>query len=768
VSFPTPGRLEDERLVTGRGQYADDVAAGACFAAFVRSPHPSARVSFIDAGAARALPGVIAVFTGSDIAADGVDPCGTPLRFPMGEGDVAETPRPLLAQDRVRFVGESVAVVIAQTHAAALDAAEAVFVDYEPEAAVVDVASASAPDAALVWPDRAGNVAYAWQLGDTAAVNAVLAQSAHVARLAARVSRVTAAPMEPRSAVAYPGEDGRMVLRVSHQSPHLLRNELATIFGLQRDGFRVIAGDVGGSFGMKSGALREELVVFWAARKLGKAVRWTATRSESFLADDQGRDVNVVAELGLDPDGRFTALRVRYDTNIGAYLGFRSTVAILHIGGIVGVYTMSLVAGEVVGHFSHQPPTSAYRGAGRPEATYTIERLIDVAAAEVSIDAAELRRRNLIPPSAMPYRTPFVFTYDCGEFERNMDRAMELVDYRGFAGRRAESLARGKLRGIGMANPIEVAGGPYKKPATDWSTLQAHADGTVTLVCGTMSAGQGHETTLSMLAAAELGLPVSQVKYVHGDTDAIANGKGNGGSAGLVQGGAAVGKGVAALLGEARSLAAQQLEADARDLVYEHGVFRVSGSDVEISLAELVAFREREGSALRGAGSFTPSHATFPNGCHVCEVEIDPQTGEVEVLRFVSVEDVGRVVNRQLVDGQIHGGVAQGIGQALFEEVRYDAYGQLLTGSFMDYAMPRASDIPAIECDNPETLTQLNPLGVKGVGEAGTVGALAATMNAVCNALLAAGIRHLDMPATPSRVWQALHDAGCEPPPSHQ
>jgi aerobic carbon-monoxide dehydrogenase large subunit len=469
---------------------------------FVRSPYPSARILSINTEAARAHPGVVAVFVGSDIDSDGVDACRNPLRFPMGAGEVNETPRPLLVQDRVRFVGESVAVVIAQTEFDALNAAELVAIDYEQEAAVVDVGTALAPDAPLVWPDRPRNAAYEWSLGDFSQVDEAFLKSARVVTLRSRVSRFTAAAMEPRGALAYPGNDGRLVLRLSHQSPHLLRNEIAAIFALKRDEFRVIAGDVGGSFGMKSGALREELVIFWAARKLGRPVRWTATRAESFLADDQGREVNVTAQLGLDGEGRFTGLRVRYDCNIGAYLGFRSTVGILQIGGVVGVFTIPVVVGEVIGHFSQQPPTSAYRGAGRPEATYTIERLIDVAAAETGIDPAQMRRRNLIPPSAMPYKTPFVSTYDCGEFERNMDRALELSAYREFPRRREESRSRGRLRGIGIANPIEVAGGPYKQPATDWSTLRAHPDGSVILVTGTMSAGQGHETALTLQDAA--------------------------------------------------------------------------------------------------------------------------------------------------------------------------------------------------------------------------------------------------------------------------
>jgi carbon-monoxide dehydrogenase large subunit len=759
-------RREDDRLVTGHGQYVDDVAhAGALVAVFVRSPYPNARIAGIDIAAAAAHPGVVAVLTGADVAADGIDECPKPFQIQNVDGSQSqETPRPLLARERARFVGEPVAVVLAQGAQVAQDAAELVLVDYEPESAVTDAHAAAAPGAPQVWPDRPGNLAFDWRLGDPGKLQAALAASHHVTRLDSRISRVSAMPMEPRAALAYPDEAGRTVLRASHQSPHLFRNELAAVFALDRSELRVIGGDVGGSFGMKSGGLREEMVVFWAARRLQRAVRWTASRSESFLSDDQARDVWVSAELGLDRDGRFTALRVHYDINAGAYMTWRSTVAINNFGGIAGVYTTPVIVGEARGYFTHTPATAAYRGAGRPDATYALERLIDVAAAELGIDPAELRRRNLIPPAAMPYQTAFMFKYDSGEFERNLDQALALGNYAQFPQRREEARQRGKLRGIGLANPIEVAGGPYRKPPSDWSTVQAHADGTVTLFAGTMSVGQGLETSLSSLVAQRLGLPLDKVKYMQGDTDAIADGKGNGGSAALFIGGSAAVVGVDDLLDKARALAARELEVAEADLEFAEGAFRVKGSDIVITLAQLArAAQERPDAGsqeLAASAQFTPAAATFPNGCHVCEVEIDPETGSVTVVGYASVEDVGRVLNPMLVQGQIHGGVAQGIGQALLEEIRFDADGQLVTGSFMDYAMPRANDLPAMVGANPQTPTAVNPLGVKGVGEAGTVGALAATMNAVCNALQPAGIRHLDMPATPMRVWQALQDAG--------
>ena len=464
--------------------------------------------------------------------------------------------------------------------------------------------------------------------------------------------------------------------------------------------------------------------------------------------------------MGLDADGQFTALRVRYDVNVGAYMTPRSATPILNIGGISGVYTTPAVAAEVIGVFTNTQSTAAYRGAGRPDATYAIERVIDVAAFETGIDPAELRRRNLIPAKAMPYKTSFLLTYDCGDFERNLDKALELAGYAGFPERRVEAQRRGRLRGIGIAMPIEMAGGI----GSDWATIQAHADGTVTVMPGAMSVGQGHETAFSAMVAQRLGLPVAKVRYAQGDTDLIENGKGNGGSSALVIGGAALGETLEDLVGKARRLAAQLLEAAVEDIEFADGACRVVGTDRLIGLGELARAAEKDASqaqaGLSGFGQFTPRAPTFPNGCHICEVEIDPATGLVTPVGYVAVEDVGRVLNPVFVEGQIHGGVVQGMGQALLEEIRYDETGQLLSGSFMDYAMPRAADIPHMVNVNLVTLTALNPLGVKGVGEAGTVGALSATNNAVCHALQAAGIRHLDMPATPMRVWQALQDAG--------
>lgn len=761
-------RREDDRFVTGRGQYTDDIHnEGAARAAFVRAPVASAVIRSVDVSAAQELPGVIAILTAQDLAADGIPDFSLPLGITNSDGSpVVPTPRPLLARDRIRFLGEPVAMVIAETDAIAQDAAELVSIDFEDIPPVLTPADARADGAPLLWDDRPSNKAFHWRGGDLEGTAKALAASHHVARLETHISRVTAMPMEPRSALAYIDEHGRSVLRVSHQNPHALRGNLCEVFGLGRGDVRVVAGDVGGSFGMKSGYLREEALVFWAARRLQRPVRWTATRSETFLSDEQGRDVHVSAELGLDADGRFTALHVRYDINIGAYLSGRSATPILNFGGIAGVYTTPYIVGEATGYFTNTPPTAAYRGAGRPDATYVIERIIDIAAQEMGLDPAELRRRNLIPPEALPYQTPFIFRYDCGEFERNLNRALEIADYAGFPSRQREARARGKLRGIGIANPIEVAGGPYAKPGKDFATIRAHADGTVTLIAGAMSVGQGLDTALSSLVADRLGLPLEKVRYVQGDTDAIDNGKGSGGSAALTIGGSATLASVDALIEKGREIAAEELEAATFDIEYAAGSFRIVGSDRAISLAEVAAIAEQraaDGAGLSAAGEFVPPHATFPNGSHVCEVEIDPETGQTEIIRYISVEDVGRVLNPLLVEGQIHGGVAQGLGQVLMEEVRFASDGQLVSGSFMDYAMPRADDLPMIESENLETPTELNPLGVKGVGEAGTVGSLAAAMNAVNDALAEVGITHFDMPATPHRVWEAIRQAQSGP-----
>lgn len=539
-------RREDGRLTTGGGQYADDIRhEGALRAVFLRSPYPAALIRSIDTKAAMAHPGVIAVLTGAHMAAEGFDSCPQPFKLSQGDGSFAfETPRPLLPPDRVRFVGEPVVMVVAESYEAAVNASELVMIDYEEQESVADVAAAREPGAAQLWDERPNNVAFHWRAGDNTKVEAALASSHHIARLTSKISRVAAMPLEPRAALAYLDDDGRPVLHVSHQSPHQIRDEIASMFKRDPASVRVVAGDVGGSFGMKIGPLREEVLVVWATLHLRRPVRWNATRSESFLSDEQARDVVVEHELGLDASGRFTALRMRYQANVGAYMSARSVAPINNFGSIAGVYTTPVIAGEVVGVFTNTQTTAPYRGAGRPDATYAIERIIDIAAMEMGIDPAELRRRNLIPGTAMPYKTALNLEYDCGDFEPNLDKALELAAYATFAQRREESRQRGRLRGIGISMPIERAGAV----GTDWATVRAHPDGMFTLTTGSMSVGQGHETGFSLLVAQRLGVSVANVIYVQGDTDRLENGRGNGGSSALIQGGSAAVRATDALI----------------------------------------------------------------------------------------------------------------------------------------------------------------------------------------------------------------------------
>ena len=751
-------RREDARLLTGKGNYtADGAPADALHVVLVRSPHAHASIGRIDTQGARAMPGVIGIFTAADLK--DISPIPGGIGFPRPDGGPsAKTDRPLLAADRVRFVGEPVAMVVAETLGAGRDAAEAVMVDYSELPLVTDAVAALAPDAPKVWEDVGDNIGFLWKRGDAAATDAALRSSAHVARLQFSVSRVTAASMETRGAWARIAADGRIEVHASHQSPFNLRNGMAGgNFNVTPTDIHVMIEDVGGSFGMKSGVQPEYTLVCWAARKLRRPVRWIEDRTEAFLTDEQAREMRITVELGLDAQHRFTALKLRWDVNLGAYVTGRSGWCVGNIGGTAGVYMIPTIYAESCGIMTHTMPTAAYRGAGRPEATYTIERIIDIAARELGISGYELRRRNLIPPDAMPYKTALTFTYDCGEFEGNMEKAAEMAELAGFPARRAEAETRGRLRGIGLCNCIEVAGGPFLRPAKDQVTLRLAEDGTLVLRPGSMSVGQGLETAFCQLVADRFGVPIEQVRYEMGDTDLLSGGKGNGGSGALCIGGSAVSVAVDKVIDKARQLAAELLEAAVADVTFESGRFNIVGTDRSVTLAEVARAAALDGSELTENGEFSPTAVTFPNGTHICEVEIDPDTGVTEVVRYSAVEELGHVLNPLLVAGQTHGGVAQGVGQAISEQIVHDTQsGQMLTASFMDYQMPRASDLPDIRLATREVPTQVNPLGAKGVGEAGTVGALAAAMNAVNDALAPLGIRHFDMPATPGRVWAAI------------
>jgi aerobic carbon-monoxide dehydrogenase large subunit len=761
----TMGRLEDERLLTGFGRYVADLQLpGIVHAVLVRASYAHADVVSIDCDAARANPGVIAVFTADDLRQDGIGalPCGVDQKTADGQ-TAYQSQRPLLVGvgDRVRMVAEPLALVLGDTPQAAQAAAELVSVDYASHPVITTTEAARQPGANAVWAEAPGNVAFVWTKGDRGSANALVQGAAHVVRLTSQITRVNANSLEPRGVLALADAGGRITVHTSNQSPWGLRSALASMLKLAPEKIRVVAGDVGGSFGMKAGVYPEDVLVAWAARRTGRPVRWISERVEGFMSDDHGRDVHVDAEMALDKDGRILALTGSLDINIGAYLSGRSGGLLNNIGGISGVYTIGAVAVEIRAVYTNTQPTAPYRGAGRPEATYVVERLIDLAAADMGIDPFELRRRNLIPASAMPYNTGFLFTYDCGEFAENMTAAADLSDLAGLPARKAASAAKGKLRGVGFANPIEVAGGPFTKPGRDTASIRVATDGTITVNVGVMSTGQGLETAMTRLVAEKMGVPLSAVRYQQGDTDQLGHGRGSGGSSATGVGGAVVSQSADKVIATAKALAGDLLEAAATDIALKAGRFSIIGTDRSVGWADVARAAEaKTAGGLFELANWQPEGVTFPNGCHVCEVEVDPATGVVEVVGYTVVEDIGRVLNPALAEAQIHGGIAMGVGQALIERMVYDGdSGQLMTASFMDYTMPRADDLPQIKFATREVLTKVNVLGAKGVGEAGTVGSLAATVNAVCNALAPLGVRHIEMPCTPDRVWAAIQAA---------
>jgi aerobic carbon-monoxide dehydrogenase large subunit len=762
-------RLEDPRLLQGLGRYSDDVSLPReAHAVLARSPHAHARIRGIDARAALKAPGVLAVLTAAELTADGVGNLPSDRGRKRRDGSPAfPTPRPALLRERVRHVGDPVALVIAETHAQALDGADRLRVDYEPLPAVAGTAAALRAGAVTVWDEAPGNIAFVAEAGQREAVARAFAGAAHVARVDFVVTRVAAAPLEPRAAVGeYDRRSGRYTLHTGIQAPHGTRTLLADVLRVPQSQVRVVTGDVGGSFGMRSGLYPEMVLVLWAAKRLGRPVKWTSDRREGFLTDEHGRDNLSTVELALGADGSFLALRVAINLNVGAYLTQRSAgPGTNNIGGVAGVYTTPAIHHQTTGVFTNTTPTGPYRGAGRPEATYAIERVIDVAAREIGVDPIALRRKNLIPSSAMPFKTGLVFTYDSGDFGRGMDLALSLADQPGFEKRRAEASTRGKLRGLGIANAIEVAGGPYTSVNPDTAEIRVNPDGSVIVFTGSTSMGQGNETAFAQIVSERLGVSPARIQVLWGDSDALGAGRGNGGSGALTVGGSAVTRASEKIVERGRRIAARMMEAAPEDVQFCDGRFTVAGTDRGVAFAEVArtAYVPRllpQGMepGFSETAAFTPPAVTFPNGCQVCEVEIDPETGVVRIVRHTVIDDVGRMVNPMLVKGQIHGGVVQGLGQALFENLVYDDEGQVIAGSFMDYAMPRADDVPFFEVDSHEVPTLVNPLGAKGVGEAGTVGALPALVNAVNDALAPLGVRHLDMPMTPERVWSAIQD----------
>lgn len=762
-------RREDPRLLTGAGRYSDDIdLPEQAHAVLVRSPHAHARVRSIDADDARAMEGVLAVYTGRDLDAAGLGTLPCLLQVPTADGsEMVMPPRPLLAGDVVRHVGEPVAMVVAADRDTARSAAEEVLVDYEMLDAVCDTASAADEDKPRVHEQAPRNTSFVWEHGDGDAAERALAGSARVVRLTLVNNRIIANPLEPRVALGY-WEDDRFTLYTPTQGPHKIKQMLAEhIFGMAPESFRVVTTDVGGGFGMKIFLYAEQALVLFAARALNRPVKWVAERSaDGFVSDAQGRDQVNEVELGVDEEARFTALRVHTHGNLGAYLSNfgpgHSTL--FGIGVMPGAYRIPVVHARTRGVFTNTVPTDAYRGAGRPEAAYLLERTVDAAARELGMDPAELRRRNFIATGEMPYRTAVGRVYDSGDFARIMDAALCAADRGGFEQRRRQSRQQGRWRGLGIAYYIEACGGAPRENAE----LQADGEGRVWLLIGTQNNGQGHETAYTQVLAEKLGIDAERIGVLQGDTDIVATGNGTGGSRSIPVGAVVSEQAADDLIEKGRRLAAEHLEAAEADIEYANGSFRVAGTDRGMELGAIAA-RVAESqrlaggrvTGLTGSGEFSPEAMTFPNGCHVCELEVDPETGGVEILRYTVVDDFGRVLNPDMLAGQVHGGIAQGIGQAMLEHCVYEeGSGQLLSGSLNDYCLPRADDVPRYDFRYDDSIPcATNPMGVKGAGEAGAIGAPPAVINAIVDALAGVGVSHVDMPATPLRVWQAINQA---------
>jgi carbon-monoxide dehydrogenase large subunit len=747
-------RVEDPRLLLGHGLYTDDVAAaGALFGVVLRSGYAAAKILKIDVAAARALPGVAAVYTAADLAADGIGglPCVIPLKNRDGSGR-AEVPHPLLADGVVRHVGDPVAFIVAETVQAARDAAELVVVDYEGVASITELADAMNPDAALVWPEATHNVAFDWDIGDKAKVDDLFTAAAHVTKLTVVNNRIIVNSMEARAALAE-YKDDRWTLTTNTQGGWGIKGMLAqAVFKVEPERFRVVTPDVGGGFGMKLFLYAEQALVCYAARKLGKPVKWTSERSEAFVSDAHGRDHITQGELALDADGKFLAMRVRNIANMGAYYSNFAPMIPTLAGTkvLASIYDFKAIYANVIGVFTNTVPVDAYRGAGRPESNYLVERLIDTAAQELGMDRVDIRMRNIVPPSAMPYTSAMGQTYDSGDFERVMKAALEKSDWAGFPARQEAAAKAGKRRGIGMGYYLEATGGA----PTERAEIRFAADGFVDVYVGTQSTGQGHETAYVQLTVDQLGVDGEKVRIHQGDTDAIPVGGGTGGARSLYSEGQAILVTAASVIEKGKQAAGDYLEAAAADIVFGDGKFTITGTDRAVDIITLAAAKP---GVLDTAEIAKIEAGTYPNGCHIAEVEVDPETGVVSIIRYIVMDDVGKAVNPMIVRGQVHGGVAQGVGQAMLERTAYDKEsGQLMSGSLMDYALPRADDLPDIEVDFIEVPCASNPLGVKGAGEAGAVGSPPAVVNAIVDALKVEGVRTIDMPATAEKVWEAI------------
>ena len=760
-------RSEDPRLLTGRGRFIEDMSApGQAYLVILRSPHAHAEITAIDTAAAREVPGVLAVLTGEDVKADGFKGLQTDDGFKNRDGSESfAPPRPVLAQDRVRFSGEPVAIVIAESEDAARDAAELVDVSYEALPCVVSVRDATADGAPLLWDDAPGNISIDWDIGDAAAVERAFAKAAHVVDVELESNRVIGFPMEPIAALGnFDVEEGRYTLHAPSQGVHKVHALIAEVMNIPKHSLRVVTPDVGGGFGVRVSALAEHVLVLWASKRVGRPVKWVGTRGETMLVDPHARDHWTLASLALDADGKMLAVRADTLAALGAHVApnGRRIPTKSYAAGITGLYTIPHAHLRVRAIFTNTVPTEAYRGAGRPEALYVIERLTDLAAQKLGLTREEIRKRNFIPPSAMPYTTPTVETFDSGDFARNLTDALANADATSIARRKEEARKRGKRLGIGISAYVKINGGSPDEMAE----IRFSAGGSVAVIVGTQTNGQGHATSFAQLVADRLGVPFESIQLVQGDSDQVPYGNGTGGSSFLSVGGSAVNGAIEKVIESGKRIAGHLLEAAPADLTFATGRYTIAGTDRSVPMTDVAraAFRAGPWSQETGFGLaermfYQQKGKTFANGSHVCEVEIDPETGGLEVVRYTIVDDVGRIMNPMLVLAQVHGGLAQGLGQALLEHTAYDAdSGQLLAGSLMDYCLPRASDFPNLEISFNEIPCTTNPLGVKGVGEAGTTGSMPALVGAAVDALAEYGVTHLDMPLTAERVWRAIHN----------
>ncbi len=763
IGQPVP-RVEDPRFITGRGRYVDDFdLPHQCHGIVVMSPHAHAIIKKIDASKAKAADGVLAVLTGEDVKADGLGPLAPPMPEDMGGPKGFRTPLSILAIGKVRAVGERVAFIVAETELQARNAAELLDIEYEPLPAVIGAEDAVKPGAPLVWDEAPNNVAFALMMGNKEATDSAFANAKHVVTLKVNNARISANSIEPRAAIGHYHPDGdNYTLYSTSQNPHGTRSSVAgQVLHIPETKLRVISPDVGGGFGMKHGGYPEDAIVVWASRRVGgRPVKWVSTRSEALLGDAHGRDQIVTGELALDDNGKILGLRVNALHAMGSRVfGAAMVVPLFAIRLAPGVYQIPAVHAVARAVLTHTAPTAPYRGAGRPEATFLIEQLLDRAARLLNVDPIELRRRNFIPESAMPHKVQTGVTYDSGDFAHVMDECLKIADWKGFAKRAAESKKNGMLRGRGIGYFLEEAA-----VFNDRMVLRFDPSGTLTILAGTHSHGQGHATVYAQMVSEWLGVPFENVRFVQGDTDAVPIGRGSYGSRSMHVGGNALKKAADAIIEKAKPMAAMMLEAAAGDIEFKEGSFRIVGTDRAIPLTNVAKSFYRPAMlppqfdvGLEASGTFAAEPPNYPNGCHVCEVEVDPETGFVTLARYAAVDDVGKVMNALLCEGQIHGGVAQGAGQALMEAIVFDSGGQLVTGSFQDYAMPRAEDFPDLVSELTEVPAKTNPLGVKGAGEAGATGAPPAIIGAILDALKPLGIDNIDMPATPARVWAAIN-----------